>query len=88
MRTTTGKTQPIRDLNEHKLEDLQGKVLGDVAGSLGLLMAYMGDRLDLYSARRVRRSDERAARDKHRASRVATHMEPKRGSPLNTARSR
>ncbi len=38
------------DVDESKLEELQGKVLGDVAGSLGLIMAYMGDRLDLYSA--------------------------------------
>ena len=42
--------QPMEDLNEGKLEELQTKVLGDVAGSLGLLMAYMGDRLNLYSA--------------------------------------
>jgi len=39
-----------RAVDESTLEELQGKVLGDVAGSLGLLMAYMGDRLDLYSA--------------------------------------
>ena len=39
-----------QEVNEQKLEELQGKVLGDVAGSLGLLMAYLGDRLDLYSA--------------------------------------
>ncbi|MFQ5718554.1 MAG: class I SAM-dependent methyltransferase [Acidobacteriota bacterium] len=37
-------------VDEKKLEELQGKVLTDVAGSMGLLMAYMGDRLDLYSA--------------------------------------
>ncbi len=43
-------SQTIDNLNEGKLEELQGKVLGDVAGSLGLIMAYMGDRLDLYSA--------------------------------------
>jgi len=43
-------TVRIDDVNESKLEELQGKVLGDVAGSLGLMMAYMGDRLDLYSA--------------------------------------
>ena len=40
----------IESVDEKKLEDLQGKVIGDVAGSLGLLMAYLGDRLDLYSA--------------------------------------
>ncbi len=43
-------THPTRDLDQAKLEELQGKVLGDVAGALGLLMAYMGDRLNLYSA--------------------------------------
>ena len=41
-------SQPTNDLNESKLEELQTKVLGDVAGSLGLIMAYMGDRLNLY----------------------------------------
>jgi len=40
----------IKDVNADKLEELQGKVMGDVAGSLGLLMAYVGDQLDLYSA--------------------------------------
>ena len=40
----------IEDVNEGKLEELQGKVITDVAGSLGLLTAYMGDQLDLYSA--------------------------------------
>ncbi len=40
----------IEDVDESKLEALQGKVIGDVAGSMGLLMAYMGDQLDLYSA--------------------------------------
>jgi len=42
--------QPTKHLDESKLEELQIKVLGDVAGSMGLIMAYMGDRLDLYSA--------------------------------------
>jgi len=42
--------QPTKDLNESKLEELQTKVLRDVSGSMGLIMAYMGDRLDLYSA--------------------------------------
>jgi SAM-dependent methyltransferase len=40
----------IEDVNEQKLEELQGKVIGDVAGAMGLLLAYVGDRLDLYSA--------------------------------------
>jgi SAM-dependent methyltransferase len=40
----------LNDINQSSLEQLQGKVIGDVAGALGLLMAYMGDKLDLYSA--------------------------------------
>lgn len=40
----------IKDVDESKLEQLQEKVIGDIAGSLGLLMAYIGDKLDLYSA--------------------------------------
>jgi len=43
-------SESIPEVNESKLEELQGKVMGDVAGSMGLIMAYMGDRLDLYSA--------------------------------------
>ncbi len=38
------------ELNEKKLGELQGKVMMDISGSLCLIMAYMGDRLDLYSA--------------------------------------
>ncbi|MCZ6745903.1 MAG: methyltransferase domain-containing protein [Acidobacteria bacterium] len=38
------------EINQEKLEALQGKVMTDVAGSMGLILAYMGDRLDLYSA--------------------------------------
>ncbi len=38
------------NVDKEKLEKLQGKVLTDVAGSMGLILAYMGDRLDLYSA--------------------------------------
>jgi 2-polyprenyl-3-methyl-5-hydroxy-6-metoxy-1,4-benzoquinol methylase len=40
----------IEDVDESKLEELQGKLITDVAGSMGLLIAYMGDQLDLYSA--------------------------------------
>lgn len=40
----------IKDVNAGKLEELQGKVMTDVAGSLGLLLAYIGDQMDLYSA--------------------------------------
>lgn len=32
----------IEDVNESKLEELQGKVIGDVAGSMGLLLAIIG----------------------------------------------
>lgn len=42
-------TNQSRDLNKKKLERLQDKILNDVAGSLGLILAYMGDRLGLYS---------------------------------------
>ena len=38
------------NLNESKLQELQEKVIKDVAGSLGIIMAYLGDRLGLYSA--------------------------------------
>jgi 2-polyprenyl-3-methyl-5-hydroxy-6-metoxy-1,4-benzoquinol methylase len=40
----------IEDVDESKLEELSGKIVTDVAGSMGLLMAYIGDQLDLYSA--------------------------------------
>jgi SAM-dependent methyltransferase len=40
----------IEDVDQKKLEELQGKVIGDVAGSMGVLFAYMGDQLNLYSA--------------------------------------
>ncbi len=43
-------TLHLNEVNSTKLEQLQGKVINDVAGSLGLLMAYIGDKLDLYSA--------------------------------------
>lgn len=40
----------LNQIDNAKLEQLQDKVINDVAGSLGLLMAYIGDKLDLYSA--------------------------------------
>lgn len=43
-------SQPTKVLDEKKLEELQTKIMEDIAGSLGLILAYMGDRLDLYSA--------------------------------------
>ncbi|MDT4332980.1 class I SAM-dependent methyltransferase [Methylomonas sp. MV1] len=43
-------TLHLNEVDTGKLEQLQGKVMNDVAGSMGLLMAYIGDKLDLYSA--------------------------------------
>lgn len=43
-------TIQAENFNPEKLEALQGKVLNDVSGAMGLILAYMGDRLDLYSA--------------------------------------
>jgi len=43
-------TIQAKNIDPEKLEALQGKVLNDVSGAMGLIMAYMGDRLDLYSA--------------------------------------
>ena len=47
-----GKTMAVRieDFDQGKLEELQGKVIGDVAGSVGLLLAYMGISWILYGA--------------------------------------
>lgn len=36
--------------NQEKFEQLQGKVLGDVAGAMGLLMSYIGDQTGVYQA--------------------------------------
>ena len=35
-------------IDEAKFEELQGKVMGDVGGAIGLLMAYMGDQAGIY----------------------------------------
>lgn len=43
-------TQIEDAVNKNKLEELQGKVMTDIAGSMGLLLAYMGDQLNLYRA--------------------------------------
>jgi SAM-dependent methyltransferase len=40
----------IDNVDEERLGELQGKLIGDVAGSMGLLLAYVGDQLGLYSA--------------------------------------
>ena len=37
-------------LDEGKFEVLQGKVMGDVGGALGLFMAYIGDQAGVYAA--------------------------------------
>jgi len=39
-----------QELNEDKFNELFGKVLGDVGGAIGLLMAYMGDQAGVYKA--------------------------------------
>lgn len=38
------------NLNESALEELQGKVMGDIGGALGVLMAYIGDELGVFQA--------------------------------------
>jgi SAM-dependent methyltransferase len=38
------------EVNETKLNELLGKVIGDVAGAMGVLMAYLGDRAGVYRA--------------------------------------
>ena len=35
-------------INQTKLEELSGKVLGDTAGALGVLLAYIGDLTGVY----------------------------------------
>lgn len=39
----------MRSIDETKLMELQGKVVGDVAGAMGLLMAYIGDQAGVYA---------------------------------------
>ena len=36
--------------NEDKFAELQGKVMGDVGGAMGLFMAYIGDQAGVYDA--------------------------------------
>lgn len=38
------------DINQDKLEQLAGKVIGDVAGAMGVLLAYVGDQAGVYAA--------------------------------------
>jgi ubiquinone/menaquinone biosynthesis C-methylase UbiE len=38
------------DFNQQKFEQLQGKVMGNAAGAVGLLMAYIGDQTGVYQA--------------------------------------
>ncbi len=37
-------------MDQSRFEELQGKVMGDVGGALGLLMAYIGDQAGVYRA--------------------------------------
>ncbi|MBI1237983.1 MAG: methyltransferase domain-containing protein [Alphaproteobacteria bacterium] len=39
-----------QQVNEAKLQELVGKVIGDVAGAMGLFMAYLGDQAGVYKA--------------------------------------
>lgn len=38
----------MSNLDEAKLEELAGKVVGDVAGAMGVFMAYLGDQAGIY----------------------------------------
>ena len=40
----------IQQINMQKVEEMAGKVIGDVAGALSLLMAYIGDQAGLFDA--------------------------------------
>ncbi len=40
----------MTDIDQNKVEELAGKVIGDVAGAMGLLMAYIGDQAGVYAA--------------------------------------
>lgn len=39
----------MSEVDEAKLEELAGKVVGDVAGAMGVLMAYLGDQAEVFS---------------------------------------
>lgn len=38
------------EINEDRLNELAGKVVGDVAGAMGVLLAYIGDQAGVYAA--------------------------------------
>jgi SAM-dependent methyltransferase len=38
------------EVSQAKLEQLMGKVIGDIAGAMGVLMAYLGDKAGVYAA--------------------------------------
>ena len=38
------------EIDEAKMQELAGKVLGDVAGAMGVLMAFLGDQAGVYKA--------------------------------------
>ena len=37
-------------IDETRLNDLIGKVIGDVAGAMGVFMAYLGDKAGVFAA--------------------------------------
>ena len=37
-------------MDQDRFEALQGKIMGDVGGAIGLLMAYLGDQAGVYAA--------------------------------------
>ncbi len=40
----------MTEINEDKLNELAGKAMGDIAGAMGVLMAYLGDQAGVYRA--------------------------------------
>jgi hypothetical protein len=43
-----GGDDKMTEFNQEAFEALQGKVMGDVGGAMGLLMAYLGDQAGVY----------------------------------------
>jgi hypothetical protein len=48
--TITLKEQVMKQFDQAQFEALQGKVLTDVGGAIGLLMAFIGDQSGVYNA--------------------------------------
>ena len=40
----------MAEVNMEKLEELAGKVVGDVAGAMGVFMSYLGDQAGVFEA--------------------------------------